>query len=101
VTAAEDAALELFVASLSATALQLPFTISPPLGPVLLGGVVDGVVPVSVPLSSTVFPVSVPASCGVVPSFGTSEDVPLSTVPVSGMAVAASVFLASGLSSLA
>jgi len=59
------------------------------------------VVPVSVPLSATAFPVSVPVSCGVVPSFGTSEAVPLSTVPVSGMAVPASVFLASGLLSLA
>jgi hypothetical protein len=40
VTAAEDAELELFVASLSATALQLPLTLSPggtvPLGPVVL-----------------------------------------------------------------
>jgi hypothetical protein len=47
VTAAEDAELELFVASLSATALQLPLTFSPggtvPLGPVvplLAGGIV-------------------------------------------------------------
>src|SRR3954454_17956999 len=47
VTAAEDAELELFVASLSATALQLPLTFSPsgtvPLGPVvplLAGGTV-------------------------------------------------------------
>jgi hypothetical protein len=47
VTAAEDAELELFVASLSATALQLPLTLSPggtvPLGPVVLlvtGGIV-------------------------------------------------------------
>src|SRR5215467_3122198 len=47
VTAAEDAELELFVASLSATALQLPLTLSPggkvPLGPVtplLAGGTV-------------------------------------------------------------
>jgi hypothetical protein len=47
VTAAEDAELELFVASLSATALQLPLTFSPggtvPLGPVVLlvtGGIV-------------------------------------------------------------
>jgi hypothetical protein len=40
VTAAEDAELELFVASLSATALQLPLTLSPggtvPLDPVVL-----------------------------------------------------------------
>jgi hypothetical protein len=51
VTAAEDAELELFVASLSATALQLPLTFSPggtvPLGPVvplLAGGTVTPLV---------------------------------------------------------
>jgi hypothetical protein len=78
VTAAEDAELELFVASLSATALQLPLRLSP-------GGAVplDPVVPLLV--GGTVTPGTV------VPLFAGASTVTDSHNPVSGLRICSGI----------